>query len=299
MNKGYPAAFGAYLFWGLTPVYWKIIASIPALEILAARVLWSVPFLLLVLSLRRDFSVALTFLRDPWKYRAYFISPVLLATNWLVWIWAVSNGYVVDASLGYFINPLLNVVLGVIFLHEHLRGAQWAALVLASLGVLYLAFNYGEFPWIALSLAGSFALYGFIRKTAPLGPVNGLTIEISVLLIPACLLLLLLGQNKVLTLPDLDMKMQAWVSLTGLITVAPLIVFAYGARRIPYSTLGFIQYIAPTLQLILGIFVYHEVFSRDKFIGFSIIWLALIVYSSDNFLFYRRRKSYRSNPTGR
>jgi len=299
MNKGYPAAFGAYLFWGLAPVYWKIIASIPALEILAMRVLWSVPFLLLVLSIRRDFSVARIFLRDPWKYRAYFISPVLLAANWLVWIWAVSNGYVVDASLGYFINPLLNVALGVIFLHEHLRGGQWTALVLASLGVLYLAFSYGEFPWIALSLAGAFALYGYIRKTAPLGPVNGLTIEISVMVIPACLLLVLLAHQDALLLPDLDVKMHAWLSLTGLITVAPLIVFAYGARRIPYSTLGFIQYIAPTLQFILGIFVYHEVFSRHKFIGFSIIWLALIIYSSDNFMFYRRRKALRSEPGNR
>ncbi len=290
MNKGYLAAFGAYLFWGLTPVYWKIVAPVPALELLGMRVIWSIPFLLMVLFLRRDFSVFKTVWNTPKKYKAYLLSPFLLAINWLVWIWSVSNGFVVDASLGYFINPLLNVALGVIFLHERLRRMQWMALSLALAGVLYLALNYGQFPWIALTLAGSFGLYGFIRKTAALGAVNGLTIEISVLIIPAVLMLVYTNNMAPLALLSAEPEMHAWVALTGIITVFPLIIFAYGARKIPYSTLGFIQYIAPTLQFMLGVFVYHEVFSTDKLIGFGFIWLALIVYSTENIYFHKHKR---------
>jgi chloramphenicol-sensitive protein RarD len=146
MNKGYLAAFAAYLFWGLSPIYWKIVASVPALEILCLRVLWAVPFLLIIILTRSDFSSLLAVWYRPWKYRAYLISAFLLATNWYVWIWAVSHGKVVDASLGYFINPLLNVLMGVIFLHEHLRRMQWVSLFLALAGVLYLTINYGHFP---------------------------------------------------------------------------------------------------------------------------------------------------------
>jgi chloramphenicol-sensitive protein RarD len=291
MNKGYLAAFAAYLFWGLSPIYWKIVASVPAIEILGLRILWAVPFLLIALSIRKDFSSLKTFWGAPWKYKAYLLSPFLLATNWLVWIWAVSNGYVVDASLGYFINPLINVAMGVVFLHEHLRRIQWISLYLALAGILYLAFNYGQFPWIALTLASTFALYGFIRKTAAMGALNGLTIEISVLLIPSILLFVYLNHTDTLMLPSVSLKLHAWLSVTGLITVIPLTVFAYGARKIPYSTLGFIQYIAPTLHFILGIYVYNEVFNIDKFIGFSLIWLALIIYSLENLYFIRRRRA--------
>ena len=290
MNKGYLAAIGAYLFWGLSPIYWKVIASVPALEILGLRILWAVPFLLIVLLIRNDFSVFKIFWSKPWRYKAYLLSPFLLAINWLVWIWSVSNGYVVDASLGYFTNPLLNVAMGVVFLNEHLRRMQWISLYLALGGVLYLAFNYGEFPWIALTLAGTFALYGFIRKTAALGPLNGLSIEISVLLVPSFLLLIYLYQSGTFTLTGLSLNMHAWLSLTGLITVVPLTVFAYGARKIPYSTLGFIQYIAPTLQFLLGIYIFNEAFGTDKFIGFCFIWLALILYSFENLYFVRRNK---------
>jgi len=166
MNKGYPAAFTAYLIWGLSPIYWKVVSSVPAIEIVGLRIIWAVPFILLVLFIRRDFSVLRIFWYSPWKYKGYLLTPFLLAINWLVWIWSVNNGYVVDASLGYFINPLINVVMGVVLLHEHLRRVQWISLFLALTGVLYLTLNYGQFPWIALTLASTFALYGFIRKTA-------------------------------------------------------------------------------------------------------------------------------------
>jgi chloramphenicol-sensitive protein RarD len=291
MNKGYLAAFTAYLFWGLSPIYWKIIASVPAIEIVSLRIIWAVPFLLLVLFRRRDFSVIRLFWQSPWKYKGYLLTPFLLATNWLVWIWSVSNGYVVDASLGYFINPLLNVVMGVLLLHERLRRVQWFSLILALTGVLYLTLNYGQFPWIALTLAGTFALYGFIRKTAALGAVNGLTVEISVLLIPSIALVIFLNHNGILTFSSLSLDMHGWLSLTGVITVFPLTLFAYGARKIPYSTLGFIQYIAPTLQFLLGVYLYKENFSVDKLIGFTFIWLALILYSSENLYFHKIKKT--------
>ncbi len=290
MNKGHLAAFAAYLLWGLSPVYWKIVASIPALEILGARILWAIPFILVVLLVRRDFSVFRIVGSDPWRYKVYVLSAFLLGTNWFVWIWSVTHGHVVDASLGYFINPLLNVAMGVLFLREHLRRGQWVALILAGAGVVYLTVNYGQFPWIALTLAGCFALYGFIRKTAALGAINGLTIEVTILIIPALLLLIHLDRSTGMVLRTTDLTMHAWLSLSGLITVIPLSMFAYGARKIPYSTLGFIQYIAPTLQFLLGIFLYNEHFDLDKFIGFGFIWLALIIYSSDNIYFHRRKR---------
>jgi len=291
MNKGYLAAFAAYLFWGLSPLYWKVVASVPAIEVVGVRVIWAVPFLLLLLFIRRDFSILRIFWQSPWKYKGYLLTPFLLAVNWLVWIWSVSNGYVVDASLGYFINPLINVVMGVVLLHEHLRRTQWISLFLALVGVLYLTLNYGQFPWIALTLACTFALYGYIRKTAALGAVNGLTVEISVLLVPSIMLVMYLNSSGTLMLPSLDLEMHLWLSLAGVITVFPLSIFAYGARKIPYSTLGFIQYIAPTLQFLLGVYLFKEEFSDDKLIGFSFIWLALILYSLENLYFHKMRKT--------
>lgn len=291
MNKGHLAAFTSYLIWGLSPLYWKIVTNVPALEILGLRVIWSIPFLIIILFILNDFIILGEVLRSPWKYKIYFASAFLLAGNWYVWIWSVINGYVVDASLGYFINPLLNVVMGVLLLYEHLRRVQWISLFLALAGVLYLTLNYGQFPWIALTLAGAFALYGYIRKTAALGAINGLTVEMSILMIPSFLLLLYLNNAGTLMLPSMDLELHFWISVSGLITVIPLTLFAYGARKIPYSTLGFIQYIAPTAQFLLGVFLFKEDFNTDKLIGFSFIWLALLIYSFENLIFHRKRKN--------
>lgn len=289
MNKGYLAAFGAYLWWGLSPIYWKIVSSVPALELLGLRVFWAIPFIALVFLFKRNFAFFLTLLKNPWKYKIYFLSAILLMTNWFVWIWSINNNYILDASLGYFINPLLNVVMGVVFLHERLRRVQWISLFLALVGVLYLAFNYGKFPWIALTLAGTFALYGYIRKTASLGAFNGLSIEVLYLIVPGIILLTGLSQSADFTLFDQSFEMHFWLSLTGLVTVVPLLTFAYAARKIPYSTLGFIQYIAPTLQFLLGLFLYNEEFNVERFIGFSFIWLALFIYTLDNIYFLKRK----------
>ena len=299
MKKGYLAAFTVYIVWGFSPVYWKIVSDIPALEILGMRVFWSIPFLIIVLWLRGDFSAFRSILRVPGRYKAFLLSPFLLATNWLVWIWSVSNNHVVDASLGYFINPLVNVALGVIFLHERLRRVQWLALGLALTGVLYLTLNYGQFPWIALTLAGSFGLYGYLRKTARLGATDGLAIEILVMIIPALCLMWYLHTSGSLTIADIDLKMHAWLSLSGVITVFTLVLFAFGARKIPYSTLGFIQYSAPSLQFILGIYLYNEGFSIEKLIGFGFIWAALIMYSLENLYFINQNRDPVAVPSGK
>lgn len=291
MNKGYLAAFAAYLWWGFSPIYWKIVSSVPALEVMGLRVFWAIPFVALVFLFRKNFSVFRILLKSPWKYRIYFLSAMLLMTNWFTWIWSVNNGFILDASLGYFINPLFNVLLGVVFLHERLRKLQWMALLMAFAGVLYLALNYGKFPWVALTLACSFSLYGYIRKTAPLGSFHGLSMEILYMIGPALVLFMFLFNSGGITLTNQDLDMHLWLSLTGPITVVPLITFAYAARKIPYSTLGFIQYIAPTMQFLLGLLLYKEYFNNDRFLGFSFIWLALIIYTLESIYFSKQKAS--------
>lgn len=293
MNKGYPAAIAAYFFWGFSPVFWKLISKIPALEILLHRILWSLPFLLLILYWRRGSQSLKPLFQNFAQKKLYFVSAVLLAVNWLLFIWAVTNGYIVEASLGYFINPLINVLLGVIFLKEHIRRLQWLAILLALSGVLYLTFNYGNFPWIALSLAGSFGVYGLIRKMAPLGSIDGLAFEMVVLYFPALLLILNLNLHNELVFFQVGFDTEIILVVTGLVTIFPLLLFAFAARNIPYGTLGFIQYIAPSFQFLLGVFVYGEAFGWQRFTGFVFIWIALLIYSAENIYFLRRRISLR------
>ncbi len=300
MNRGYIAAFATYLIWGFSPIYWKILSDIPALEILGFRVFWSIPFLAIIFAVKKDVTFFKTLVSQIVHNKIYALSAALLMINWLVWIWSVNNGYVVDASLGYFINPLLNVVMGVLFLNEKLRRMQWTALFLAASGVLYLAINYGRFPWIALVLATTFALYGYIRKTSRLGAFQGLTIEIHYMVFPAIVIFLFLSQTSDISFLSLPFEMHFWISLAGLITVVPLTIFAFAARRIPYSTLGFIQYLAPTCQFLLGVYLYNEDFNETRLIGFSFIWLALILYSTDNLIFIKKNKKspFRDNQKG-
>ncbi len=290
MKKGYIAAFSAYFWWGISPIYWKLISSIPALEILGVRAILSLPALLLILIYTKKLLPFKEDLKQTAKIWPYIISAFLLATNWFIWIWSMNNNYVVEASLGYFINPLVNVVIGLVLFGERLRRAQWLALFLALVGVLYLAINYGHFPWIALSLAGTFALYGYIKKTAKMGAINGLTTEMMVLIIPSFLLMGYLSATADFTLPMLTWDLYFLLSLTAVITIVPLVVFAYGAKRIPFSTLGFLQYIAPTLQFLLGLFLYNEDFNQERLIGFSFIWLALIIYTTEN-IYVLKQKS--------
>jgi len=287
MNKGILYAASAYTLWGVFPIYFKILQAVPALQIVAHRVIWSVIFLALVLFLRRDFSNFISNI-DPGILTVFAISGVLLSLNWLVYVWGVNAGRVVETSLGYFINPLVSVLLGVIFLRERLRAFQWVPVGLAAAGVAYLTINYGSLPWIALALAFTFGLYGLMRKVAPLGSLHGLTLETMVVFLPALVYLLVQERQGVGAFGHSGPTTLILLVLTGAVTVIPLLLFASGARRVPLSTVGLLQFIAPTLQFLSGVFLFGEPFTQARLVGFSLIWLALIVFTAENLLNWRK-----------
>lgn len=287
MNKGIWYAAGAYSFWGLFPIYFKWLQHVPALQVVSHRILWS--FVILA---------GLVLHGAPWRsfrdqalnlaaLRVYALAATLIAVNWLVYIWAVNTGHIVETSLGYFITPLLNVFLGVLFFRERLRSWQWAALGLAGAGVLYLTLAYGAPPWIALTLAFSFGTYGLVKKTAPLGSVHGLTLETGVLLLPALVYLLYAERTGAAAFLHTGATYDALLVGSGLMTMLPLLMFASAARRIPLSLLGVLQYIAPTLQFLLGVLLYGEPFTQAQVIGFSLVWVALVIFSIEGFFAHR------------
>jgi chloramphenicol-sensitive protein RarD len=289
MNKGVVAGLGAYLLWGLFPIYWKWLQTVPALQILAHRMVWSLIFVAGVMALQRDRDWLRQVLRQRKTLLVYTLAALLLSGNWFIYIWAVNAGYIVETSLGYFINPLVSVLMGVILLKEKLRRAQAAAVILAGVGVLYLTFNHGRLPWIALALAFSFATYGLLKKTAPLSATRSFTLETMVMFLPAAIYLVsqeMLGTGA--------FGHQSWLVtlllvVAGPVTSIPLILFGVAARRIPLSSIGFLQYLAPTLQFLIGVFIYHENFPPSRIFGFSLIWVALIIYSLDS-VFKSRKK---------
>ncbi|WP_019139768.1 EamA family transporter RarD [Noviherbaspirillum massiliense] len=279
MQAGILYAALAYAMWGLFPVYFKALQEIPAQEILVHRMLWSLAFLLVVLTWRRQWAWLGKALRQPRVLGGFTASALLLSGNWFIYIWAVNAGHVLDASLGYFINPLVNVMLGFIVLKERLRPGQWLAIALAACGVAWLTWQSGHPPWIALSLAATFGIYGLLRKTAALGPLEGLALETLVLfpLALAYLVYLTLAGHNHFAGASLSAK---WLlAAAGPITAIPLLLFAAGARRISLSLLGLLQYIGPTLQLLLGVWLYNEPFGGARLAGFALIWAALLVYS--------------------
>jgi chloramphenicol-sensitive protein RarD len=288
MNKGVIYAAGAYLIWGLLPLYWKALDDVPAGQILAHRIVWSLAFVGLALTLRRNWGWLRGALRRPRVLLTFAFSGSLLAVNWFIYIWGVNAGFIVETSLGYFINPLVNVLLGYLILKERLRPAQWLALAVALAGVLYLMVSYGAFPWIALTLAFSFGTYGLIRKTAALNSAEGLFLETAVLFLPALGFLVLQEMRGVGALAHSDASTNLLLIGAGAVTSVPLILFAAGARRITLTTLGLLQYIAPTLQFLIGVLVFHEEFGAARVVGFGLIWLALILYSAES-LVHRRR----------
>ncbi|MBK8905688.1 MAG: EamA family transporter RarD [Anaerolineaceae bacterium] len=296
MNKGMLYAIAAYGFWGLFPLYWKTLQHVPALEILSHRMTWSLLFVLVLLAVRRQWTWLKTAVSQPKILLLFTASAVLLSLNWFVYIWGVNAGHIVETSLGYFINPLVSVLMGVFFLGEKLRRGQWVAVGLAAAGVLYLTLRYGALPWIALTLATSFALYGLIRKTAPLGSLEGLSLETALMFVPALGYLVYLEAVGTAAFGHVDVLTTVLLGFAGVATAVPLLLFAAGARLIKLATIGILQYIAPTLQFLLGVLVYHEPFTLDRLIGFSLIWLALLVYSVENIWFIRRRP--RLHPVG-
>lgn len=288
MKNGTLAALSAYVLWGLLPVYWKTIEHVPAQEILSHRVVGSLAVSLGLLMLRRQWGWLKEAVRKPAILIPYVGTASLLTVNWLVYIWANNNGHIVEVSLGYFINPLLNVLLGVVFLRERMRPWQWAAIGLAFAGVAYLTLSYGRLPWIALTLALSFGVYGLIRKTAALESVQGLTVETGLMFLPAIGYLAYLGSRGMGSFGTAGAQTTLLLGLAGFVTAIPLILFAYGARRVQLTTLGVLQYAAPTLQFLLGVLVYGESFTTSRLIGFCLIWTALVLYSAEGVITQRR-----------
>jgi chloramphenicol-sensitive protein RarD len=294
MNKGIVVGIAAYTLWGLFPIYWRLLEQDPAVEILAHRMVWSLLFMLGILVLQGQLSRLKEALKNRRILPIYALAALLLSLNWYTYIWAVNAGYVVEASLGYFINPLVNFLLGVIFFREKLRVGQLAAVLLAVLGVVYLTFNYGSLPWIALVLAFSFGMYGLIKKAAPLESMHGFSLETTVMFLPALCFLLYRQSTGMAAFVNQGALVTLLLILAGPVTSIPLLMFGYSARKIPLSMLGFIQYITPTLQLLIGVFLYLEPFPVNRLIGFGVIWLALLVYSLEGLLFTRRLKADRS-----
>jgi len=290
MHTGILYAALAYALWGIFPLYFHRLASVPPLEIVLHRSVWSLVLLAIVLTALRRWAWFGQVLRQPRQLALFFLSALLLSANWVTYVWAVNNHHVLDASLGYFINPLFNVLLGYLVLHERLRRAQWLAIGLAAAGVLWLAFAAGHVPWIALFLAATFGVYGLLRKTAPLGALEGLALE-TLLLAPITVSLLgywtWQGQSALATG---SAALIGWLMLAGPLTAIPLLLFAAGARRITLATLGLLQYIGPTIQFALGIWVYGEPFDATRFAGFALIWSALIVYSAESWRVLRRTR---------
>ena len=280
----------AYFSWGLFPIYWKLVAAVPALQMVAHRIVWSVFVLALLLLLSRRWSGVVLSLRTPRQLFLLSVTAALVSGNWLVFIWAVQNGFVLQTSLGYYINPLLNIVLGMVFLGERLRPRQTAAVLLAAIGVGNLIFQLGVIPWIALALALSFGFYGLLRKTAPVDGLVGLSVE-TLLLLPIALgyLVYLDAQNLGVFL-NTDWRLDVLIAQSGWATALPLLWFANAARRLSYSTIGFLQYLAPTCQFILAVAVYDEPLTHAHLITFGCIWAALAVYTLDTFIASRQMR---------
>ena len=290
MKKGVLYGIGAYLLWGLFPIYWKWLESVPAIQLISHRIIWSFVLLAIIVFVTQQWKAFRSAVLSPKVILIYLASAIFLSINWLTYVWAINSGYVVESSLGYFINPLLSVLLGVLFLREKLRTWQWVPIGLAAVGVTYVAISYGQFPWIALTLACSFAIYGLIKKTAPLGSLYGLTLETGLLFVPAVAFLLIMeGQGQGAFLHSGSVK-DLLMAGAGVVTTIPLLMFASAAQRIPLSMVGVLQYITPTMQFLLGVLVYHEPFNQSHLIGFCIVWLALIIFWAEGFLASRRSR---------
>lgn len=288
MNKGAIYAVSAYTLWGFFPIYFKALHLVPALQIVGQRVVWSFVFLMVILALRKEFPMFRSQIKARKTLLIYIGAAVLLAINWLTYIWGVNNGYVLEASLGYFINPLVSVLLGVIFLGERPRAGQWLAVSVAAGGVVYLTLAYGRLPWIALVLALTFGLYGFVKKTAPLGSLYGLSLETTVMVAPAFIFLFSQEINGVGAFGHLGLGMDVLMILGGALTAIPLLLFSAGARLVPLTLVGILQYISPTIQFLLGVFLFGEDFTPARLVGFSLIWAALVIFTGENFLVRRK-----------
>jgi chloramphenicol-sensitive protein RarD len=288
VNKGIIYGVGAYLLWGFFPIYFKLVKAAPPIQILGHRIVWSFLFLggiILVTQQLNAFKQA----SANWRTVViYTIAAIFLSINWLTYIYAVNTDQVIESSLGYFINPLVSVIFGVVFLRERLRNMQWLSVGIAAMGVAYLTWDYGRLPWIALVLAVTFGLYGLIKKTAPLGALYGLTLETGVLLLPALAFLIWVWFQGESAFSSAGVGFDLLLAALGVITAVPLLMFGAAARRIPLTMVGLLQYIAPTCQFLLGVLVFQEPFSPSRLVGFAIIWTALALFWFEGYLHHRK-----------
>jgi chloramphenicol-sensitive protein RarD len=282
MKRGILSGIGAYVLWGFFPIYWKLLHNVPALELIGHRIVWSSLLLIVVILITGQWSV----FRATFNWRTigiYLIASLLIGINWLTYVWAVNAGHIVETSLGYFINPLLSVLLGLIVLRERLRPAQWLPVGIACIGVAYLTIQFGQLPWIALVLAFTFGFYGLVKKLAPLSSLHGLTLETGILLIPAVVYLVFVEWTGAGAFLHTGFLSDLLMIGAGLVTTIPLLMFASAAKQIPLTMIGVLQYLAPTIQFLIGVFVYKEEFDSSRLIGFSIVWLALITFWLENY----------------
>lgn len=287
--QGFWAVFGAFVIWGLFPLYWHQLKQVPSLQIVAHRVVWCGVLVVGYLLWRNGAGWLREALRRPRAPAMLAASSVLISLNWGLYIWAVNNGHVVESSLGYFINPLVNVLLGMLLLKEHLNNLQRMAVICAGIGVAWLTWQSGAPPWIALALALSFGSYGLIRKVVAVEAIPGLGVESVFLFLPALAYLVWTHSQGLGSFGHLPLVLDLMLVAGGAMTAIPLIWFAYGARRIPYSLVGIIQYVGPTLQLLTGVFLFGEPFTRVQAVGFGLIWAALAIYAADGLWRSRRR----------
>lgn len=281
-RDGVLSAVAAYLFWGFVPIYWKAVGQVAPSEMLVHRVIWSVLLLAVLLSFNRHWTEVFVALRNVRRLGILCLTSVLVSTNWLVFIWAVANDHIVETSLGYFITPLINVLLGMVFLRERLNRWQSAAVLLAAIGVAVPIIQLGTLPWISLTVGITFGLYGLLRKQVSVPSLPGLFIETLLLLPFASGYLWMLELNGEATFLQQGPGVDLLIMLAGVITTVPLLAMVYASKRLRYSTLGLFQYIAPTCQFLLGVMLYHEPFGSAQFAAFACIWIALLVFALDS-----------------
>ena len=295
MSSGILYGLSAYVLWGMFPLFFKQLQAASAIEVVLHRMVWSLVFVLIVLAVLRRWNWLGDVRRSPALLGKFAVSALLLAGNWLSYVWAVNNGHVLDASLGYFILPLINVALGFIFLHERPRKAQWGAFALAATGVLWMAVQSGHVPWLALLIAMTFGFYGLMRKTATLGALEGMSLETMLLAPLAVVALLWAGPSGPGSQwPAHDAHTWLFFLLSGPVTAIPLLLFAAGARRVPLSTMGFLQYITPSILALMGVFLYGEPFAGPRAVGFVFIWVALALYTAEGLWAGRRAAAARA-----
>ncbi|MFW6131191.1 MAG: EamA family transporter RarD [Candidatus Aminicenantaceae bacterium] len=275
-------AIAAFTTWGFLPIYWKLLKHVPSSQILAHRIIWSFLFLSIINSIKKNWHLIKKTYSVPKNRLSSVISAVILGTNWFIYIWAVNSGHIVESSLGYFINPLVTVLLGIIFLKERLKFIQSVAFLLAFTGVLFLTIQHGQIPWISLSLALTFGFYGLLRKISHVGSLTGITTETAILSPLVLLFLIYKGILGTGVFGTASLLTHLLLAGAGIMTATPLLWFTYGARRIPLTSIGFIQYLAPTFQLFCGVVIYKEAFTSTHLISFSMIWTALLIYSFSN-----------------